>query len=104
MDIPGIFVEGPPGWSRLDFDTSEPDIALIREWSFLEANWIKDKPRRDGGDFKLRLKQMEIWQEYGTIEEVFEGKATLEYDRWSRTPVFPLLLASDDKIIFHMED
>ena len=89
------------GWQRRQFTTLEPGVPLVQEMEFLR-NATALRARMEHGEYKLKLRAREVWWHRGTKEEILENK--LGTKRLPGGPKPPLVLASEDEVIFRLEE
>lgn len=89
------------GWQCRQFTTLEPGVPLVQEIEFLKtASAIRARMER--GEYKLKLRAREVWWHWGTKEEVLENKLGTKMLPGGPKP--PLMLASEDEVIFRLEE
>lgn len=89
------------GWQRRQFTTLEPGVPLVQEIDFLK-NATAIRAGMDAGEYKLRLRARDVWWHWGTKEEILEGKPGTK--RLPGGPKPPLILASEDEVIFRLKE
>ena len=92
---------GSGGRSRRGLTTLEPDVPLSQEFALLENAEAIVKSMGDDDDFRLRLRPLGVWWFAGTLDDIFGDQ---EIIKKMPGPCLPLILQSDNKLQFRLED
>jgi hypothetical protein len=105
MDISDCPSAMPLGLSKTNFTTLDPGRPLVMEAEFLIQSWIREELKKDGsGEFSLRLKRREAWCCEGSVDELFGEKEKLKWMELWRYACLPIVLESEDEVVFELVD
>lgn len=91
---------GVKGFVRREFTTLEPGVPFESEIVVLPENSHGRLKRLAGNELRITLRPYEVWWNWGTVDEVFEGKTRFGPNLGGYKP--PLRLESSDELTLHI--
>ena len=105
LDIPACASAIEHGLSKSSFTTLEPGVPLMLAAGFGSQYWLKAKfKKHENEEFLLTLKRREAWWCQGSVEELFREKEKLSWQSLCRDACLPVVLESEDVVLFRVTE